>query len=92
MKAILYNTGDKLNIIGVNDASIDYVTMIAEKDVPSGFLFRICDDSELPTDKTYRNAWVCEINESNADGIGLTQEQFIAKYPDLKHYEVKEST
>lgn len=30
---------------------------IAEKDVPDGIPFKIVDASEIPEDRTFRNAW-----------------------------------
>lgn len=42
---------------------------IAEKDVPEGLPYKIVDASEIPTDRTFRNAW--EIDESElTDGVG----------------------
>ena len=33
------------------------VEQIAEKDVPTGLQYFIIDESEIPTDRTFRNAW-----------------------------------
>ncbi len=45
------------------------VEEIAKKDVPTGKKYKIVDSSEVPTDRTFRNAW--EINESErTDGVG----------------------
>jgi hypothetical protein len=44
------------------------------------YSYKIIQDSNLPSRK-FRSAWELEINEGNADGIGLTPEQFYAKYP-----------
>jgi hypothetical protein len=42
---------------------------IAEKDVPEGVPYKIIDVSELPADRTFRNAW--DIDESElTDGVG----------------------
>lgn len=30
---------------------------IAEKDVPTGLTYHIVDKSEIPTDRTFRDAW-----------------------------------
>lgn len=30
---------------------------VAAKDVPEGTPFKIVDESEIPTDRTFRNAW-----------------------------------
>jgi hypothetical protein len=42
---------------------------IAEKDVPEGVPYKIIDASDLPADRTFRNAW--DIDESElTDGVG----------------------
>lgn len=33
------------------------IEQIAAKDVPAGVPFRIVDVSEIPSDRTFRNAW-----------------------------------
>ena len=33
------------------------VEQIAEKDVPTGLQYFIIDESDIPTDRTFRNAW-----------------------------------
>jgi hypothetical protein len=33
------------------------IEQIAEKDVPAGKPFKIVDISDIPTDRTFRNAW-----------------------------------
>lgn len=35
----------------------DFVQRIAEKDVPEGLEYRITDVSNIPSDRTFRNAW-----------------------------------
>ena len=45
------------------------IQQIAEKDVPEGLPYKIVDISEIPSDRTFRNAW--EIDESElTDGVG----------------------
>ena len=45
------------------------VEQIALKDVPFGKLFKIIDVSDLPTDRTQRNAWT--VDEADlTDGVG----------------------
>tara|TARA_R110002126_G_scaffold255637_1_gene398637 strand:+ start:218 stop:406 length:189 start_codon:yes stop_codon:yes gene_type:complete len=36
------------------------VEQIAAKDVPTGKEYHIVEDSEIPTDKTFRDAWIWE--------------------------------
>ena len=83
---IAYNDNEGLKIL-IPAINAD-IRIIADKDVPSGILYRLIDESELPSRET-RNFWTMEINESNADGIGLTKEQFIIKYPEYKDWAVQ---
>ena len=42
---------------------------LAQKDVPAGLKYKIVEDSFIPTDFTFRDAW--EIDESElTDGVG----------------------
>jgi len=42
---------------------------VAQKDVPKGFKYKIIDDSDEPTDRSFRNAW--EVDDSDlTDGVG----------------------
>ena len=48
---------------------------IADKDVPAGRPYKIIDVSEIPTDRTFRNAW--DIDELElTDGVGSDSNQF----------------
>tara|TARA_R100001460_G_scaffold105920_1_gene152955 strand:+ start:905 stop:1141 length:237 start_codon:yes stop_codon:yes gene_type:complete len=45
------------------------VEEIAKKDVPTGFKYKIVEDSDISTDRTFRGAWT--VAESNlTDGVG----------------------
>jgi hypothetical protein len=78
---IIYNNYEGLKII-YPAINID-IKIIADKDVPSGLYYKILFPSDLPSRET-RSAWEIEINQSNADGIGLTKEEFDSKYPEYK--------
>jgi hypothetical protein len=52
------------------------------------YYYKILNTSDLPPRET-RSAWQLDLNESNADGKGLTKEEFDAKYPELKGWTVK---
>lgn len=42
---------------------------LAKKDVPTGKKYKIVDASDIPSDRTFRNAW--EVDESQlTDGVG----------------------
>ena len=87
MNRIIYNQDNQLRIL-IPAIEIDPI-ILGEKDVPSGLMFKIIDDSEFPQDRTYRSAWTYEINESNKDGIGLTKDEFYSKYPEYKGWAVQ---
>jgi hypothetical protein len=42
---------------------------VAQKDVPTGLKYKIVEDSVIPIDRTFRDAW--EVDESElTDGVG----------------------
>ena len=42
---------------------------IAKKDVPTGYKYKIVEDSEIPTDRSFRDAWTVEETDLT-DGVG----------------------
>jgi len=68
MNRIIYKTdeGGVAVIIPTGELSLEET---AAKDVPSGRPYKIVDVSEIPSDRTFRNAW--EIDEAElTDGVG----------------------
>lgn len=78
MKKIIHQTdeGGIAIITPTPEALSTYtVEQIADKDVPHGKPYKIVDESEIPTDRTFREAW--EIDESLlTDGIGAEHSSF----------------
>ena len=72
-KAIIYqNDEGGISIIHPAPNSKLTIEQIAAKDVPTGKPYKIVDRSEIPTDRTFRNAW--EVDEAElTDGIGGQQ-------------------
>lgn len=70
MKRIIYKNDDNsISILTPAPKCPLTVEEIAAKDVPTGSKYKIVDVSEIPTDRTFRNAW--EIDESElTDGVG----------------------
>ena len=60
MKRIIYkNTDNSVGIIIPTPEALQSMTIeqIANKDVPTGYNYKIVDVSEIPSDRTFRNAW-----------------------------------
>ena len=60
MKRIIYkNLDNSVSIIIPTDEALQSMTIeqIAKKDVPTGYNYKIVDVSEIPSDRTFRNAW-----------------------------------
>lgn len=59
--SIIYPTGEALAFMPIDE--------IAKKDVPAGLPYKIVDDSEIPTDRTFRDAWTVD-KSTLTDGVG----------------------
>jgi hypothetical protein len=60
MKRIIYkNPDNSVSIIVPTDEALQSMTIeqIALKDVPANTPYKIVDVSEIPSDRTFRNAW-----------------------------------
>ena len=68
---IVFQTETGIAIIHPTPEALETMTIeeIAQKDVPTGVPYWIVDDSEIPTDRTFRNAWTFEADRE-ADGVG----------------------
>jgi len=68
-KRIIYkNTDGIINIILPIDSSLT-VEEIARKDVPTGLSYKIVNVSEIPSERTFRDAWTIDDAELT-DGVG----------------------
>lgn len=69
---IIYQTDDGgVAIITPTQEALSFMSIdeIAKKDVPTGVKYKIVEDSYLPADRTYRDAWT--IDEALlTDGVG----------------------
>jgi len=67
-KRIIYKTsqGTVAVIIPTGELSVEET---AKKDVPTGLPYKIVDVSEIPADRTFRDAWGVEEAELT-DGVG----------------------
>ena len=71
MKILYKQENGRLAIIQPTSEALEIMTIdeIALKDVPTGLPFAIVEDSEIPTDRTYRDAWVVD-KSILTDGVG----------------------
>ena len=51
------------------------IDIIAQKDVPAGRPYRIVNASEIPTDRSQRNAWTVDVADLT-DGVGAESNTF----------------
>ena len=51
---------------------------IAAKDVPAGKPYKIVDVADVPSDRTFRNAWEVDAN-TLTDGVGAESNEFPVK-------------
>jgi len=71
-KRIFYNNADgDLCVIIPTDKALEEHTIeeIADKDVPSGLVYKIGTTADQPTDRDFRNAWEMSSSEMT-DGTG----------------------
>ena len=71
MKIIYKNENGGVSVIHPTDEALSFMTIeeIALKDVPTGLPYKIVDDSEIPTDRTFRDAWTID-DSLLIDGVG----------------------
>jgi len=85
MNRIIYKTDEGTAVIIPSDEALQSHTIqeIAEKDVPAGKPYKIVSVNDIPSDRTFRNAW--EVDESDlTDGTGGEHDMFITdpQHPD----------
>jgi hypothetical protein len=51
------------------------ITQIASKDVPAGVAYKIVNDDEVPSDRTFRNAWKEDLTVDMPKAQGITKER-----------------
>jgi hypothetical protein len=79
MNRIIYPNDDGgVSIIVPTESALATMTIedIALKDVPAGKPFKIVATDDIPSDRTFRNAW--EADMSSPDGTGMGHEAWFA--------------
>ena len=71
MKIIYKNESGGVSVLHPTDEALSLMTIdeIALKDVPTGLPYKIVEDSEIPTDRTFRDAWTVD-EATLTDGVG----------------------
>ena len=67
---IIYRTEEgTVSILAPTSEWLGTIEELAQKDVPTGLKYKIVEDSVIPTDRSFRNAW--EVDEAElTDGVG----------------------
>ena len=69
MKQIIYQNEDGGISIIIPTGELD-IEKVARKDVPAGVAYKIIEKTDIPSDRTFRNAWEADITEPDGYGIG----------------------
>ena len=84
-KIVFKNEDNSVGVIIPSQEALSFATMIqiAEKDVPHPLPYKIVDESVIPTDRTFRDAWEWDMT-IEPDGFGGVDNTFddalLAKY------------
>jgi hypothetical protein len=78
---ILYPTDDGVSIL-IPTGELD-ILEVARKDVPANTPYLIVNTEDIPSDRTFRNAW--EADFSNPDGYGIGAEAWFAEQEELNN-------
>ena len=78
MKIIYKNQDNSIGIITPTTEALSFATIeqIAEKDVPHNLPYWIVEDSVIPTDRTFRNAWEIDESLGEPNGFGGESNEF----------------
>lgn len=92
MKIIFKNQDNSIGIITPTDEALSFATIeqIAEKDVPYNLPYWIVPTSNIPTDRTFREAWEIDESFGEPDGFGGENNEFDTELL-RKYYEVRDA-
>lgn len=79
MNRIIYkNKDNSVAILIPSQEALSFATLqeIAEKDVPHNLPYWIVPTSDIPTDRTFRNAWEIDESFGEPDGFGGESNEF----------------
>lgn len=69
---ILYPNDGGVSVIVPSETCGLSIEQIAQKDVPAGVPYKIVNVTDIPSDRTFRDAW--EYDFTNPDGYGIGHE------------------
>ena len=78
MQAIIY-TNDNGGVSILYPTGELAIEEVAKKDVPAGKPYKIVDAKDIPSDRTFRDAW--EANITDPDGVGIGYDAWFALQP-----------
>ena len=77
---IIYQTEEGLAVV-VPTGELD-INEVARKDVPAGVDYWIVEDNEVPSDRTFRDAWELNVSDlGTPDGQGIGADAWFAEQP-----------
>lgn len=78
MKIIFENIDRSVGILIPTEEALSFATIeqIAEKDVPHNLPYWIVEDSAIPTDRTFRDAWEIDTSLGKPHGFGGESNEF----------------
>ena len=69
MKIIYKTPENTVSVVVPSPHSSGTMEELAQKDVPTGLKYKIVEDSVIPSDRSFRDAW--EVDEAElTDGVG----------------------
>ena len=83
-KRIIYSDDDGRAIIIVPTEELS-IEEVAKKDVPAGKKYKIVDKTDIPTDRSFRNAWTVDETDLT-DGVAVGQDKWYEDNPSYKKY------
>jgi len=78
---IIYSTDSGVSIIIPTPEALQTLTIddIAKKDVPAGVAYKIVDTTDIPTDRTFRNAWKDDLTVDMPKAQEITKDRLRAE-------------
>ena len=69
---IIYNNEETktLSIVIPTNEYKGSMDKLAKKTVPSGIKYKIIENTDLPKDRTFRDAWEYDFDKNGHDGVG----------------------